>query len=57
MSDEMFYGQESIRSAFNRTFAQRGFIEERRDIRNFEIKTALVSQLAQNQYQPRKHAG
>jgi len=53
----MFYGQESIRSAFNRTFAQRGFIEERRDIRNFEIKTALVSQLAQNQYQPRKHAG
>lgn len=25
MPDEMFYGQESIRSAFNRTFAWRGF--------------------------------
>lgn len=25
--DEMFYGQEPIRSAFNRTFARRGFIE------------------------------
>lgn len=46
-----------VNSQFNRAFARRDFIEKRCDIRNFEIKTALLSHLAENQYQPRKHVG
>lgn len=54
MPDKIFYGQESIRRLIKLSWV---FIEERCDIHNFEIKTALVSHLAENQYQLRKHTG